>query len=199
MAERKPIFTPPFRVSFPNAFRPSSFQGGDPKYSVVMLFYPEKFTDAHKALWKDMGRIVNEAMLEKFKKSLKDMPGAKNPFRKGEEKAHLDGYGPGCIFATASSKQAPGVVDRNRQDIFEGDLYPGCWARASVTAFAYDQKGNKGASFGLHNIQKLGEGENFTGRIAAAEDFGDDVSAVFPESEAGVMAGAGADDSDPMA
>lgn len=198
MAERKPIFTPPFRISFPNAFRPSSFNGGEAKYSIVMLFYPEKFTDQHKVLWKDMGRIVNEAVLEKFKKLLKDIPNSKSPFRKGEEKAHLDGYGPGCIFSTASSKQQPGVVDRNKQDIFEKDLYPGCWARASVTAYAYDQKGNKGAAFGLHNVQKLGEGENFSGRMAASEDFGDDVNGVFPESDAGIPGG-GADDSDPMA
>ncbi len=104
--------------------------------------------------------------------------------RKGEEKAHLDGYGAGCMFASASSKQPPGVVDRNREAILEADLYAGCWARASVTAFAYDNKG-KGVAFGLHNIQKLGEGVSFSGRIAADEDFGDEVGDVFPDSDTG--------------
>lgn len=185
MAERKPIFTPPFRVSFPNVFRPSSYNGGEPKYSLSMLFYPANFNEQAKKAWAEMGRIADEAALEKFKKRIKDLPdNFRKPMRKGEEKAHLDGYGPGCMFASASSKQAPGVVDRNREDILEQDFYPGCWARASVTAFAYDNKG-KGVAFGLHNLQKLGEGENFSGRIAAEEDFGDSVDDVFPDAGGG--------------
>jgi hypothetical protein len=198
MAERKAVFTPPFRVSFPNVFRPSSFNGGEPKYSLVGLFYPANFNEAHKKAWKEVGRIANEAALEKFKKQIKDFPdNFRKPFRKGEEKAHLDGYGPGCVFFSMSSKQAPGVVDRNKGIVLEQDLYPGCWARASVTAFAYDNKG-KGVSFGLHNIQKLGEGESFSGKIAAEEDFGDNVDDVFPDDAGGSSAG-DVDDNDPMA
>jgi hypothetical protein len=197
MAERKAVFTPPFRVSFPNVFRPTSYQGGDPKYSIVMLFYPANFNDKHKAAWKDVGRIANEAAIEAFKKPLKELPdNFRKPFRKGEEKAHLDGYGEGCIFFSASSKQAPGVIDRNKANVLEQDFYPGCWARASISAFAYDNKG-KGVSFGLHNLQKLGEGENFSGRVAAEEDFGDNVDDVFPDAGGGKSAGM--DDDDPMA
>ena len=85
MAERKAVFTPPFRVSFPNVYRPSSFQGGDPKYSIVCLFYPAKFTEAHKKAWADLGRIANEAAVEKFKKTIKELPdNFRKPFRKGE-------------------------------------------------------------------------------------------------------------------
>lgn len=196
MAERKAVFTPPFRVSFPNVFKPSSFQGGDPKYSLVMLFYPAKFTEAHKKSWAELGKIANEACQEKFKKLIKDLPdNFRKPFRKGEEKEHLDGYGPGCVFFSASSKQQPGVIDRNKMPVAEADLYPGCWARASVSAFAYDNKG-KGVAFGLHNIQKLGEGENFSGRLAAEEDFGDNVDDVFPDAGG---SSAAMEDMDPMA
>jgi ssDNA-binding protein len=197
MVERVAVYTPPFRVSFPNVFRSSSYNGGEAKYSLVMLFYPANFNEAHKKAWREVGRIANEASIEKFKKPLKELPdNFRKPFRKGEEKAHLDGYGEGCIFFTASSKQAPGVVDRNKATVLEQDLYPGCWARASVTAFAYDNKG-KGVSFGLHNIQKLGEGESFSGRIAAEEDFGDNVDDIFPDDGGG--SSTGDDDNDPMA
>lgn len=198
MAERKAIYTPPFRVSFPNVYRPSSYDGGAPKYSLVGLFYPAKFNDLHRKAWTEVGRIANEAALEKFKKPIKDFPdNFRKPFRKGEEKEHLDGYGPGCIFFSMSSKQAPGIVDKNKGIVLETDFYPGCWARASVTAFAYDNKG-KGVSFGLHNIQKLGEGESFSGRIAAEEDFGDDVRDIFPDTDDGSSAG-NVNDNDPMA
>lgn len=185
MTERKAIFTPPFRVSFPSVFQPSSFNGGEPKFSVVMLFYPKEFTPKHKELWEGLKRIADEASKEKFKKLLKELPeNFRKPFRRGEEKAHLEGYGEGMIFATASSKQRPGIVDRDRNDLIsESDFYPGCWARASVTAFAYDNKG-KGVAFGLHNLQKLGDGENFTGRLSAEEDFGDDADEVWAKSDA---------------
>lgn len=196
VAERKAVFTPPFRVSFPNVYRASAYQGSEPKYSLVMLFYPANFNDTHKAAWKDVGRIANEAALDKFKKNLKDLPdNFRKPFRKGEEKEHLDGYGPGCIFFSASSKQAPGIIDRNKRPVAEADFYPGCWARASISAFAYDNKG-KGVAFGLHNLQKLGEGESFSGKLAAEEDFGDDVSSVFPDAGSSDPMG---DVDDPMA
>jgi len=157
MAERLKAVTPPFRVSFPAVFEASSYQGGDPKYSVVMLFYPDK-----------------------FKKLIKDLPGNfKKPLRDGAEKAHLDGYGEGMMFGTASSKQRPGLVDRTKQPILtEEEFYPGCWARATITAYPYDNVG-KGVAFGLHNLQKLGDDENFTGRVAAEDDFGDDADDVW--------------------
>lgn len=196
-AERKAIFTPPFRVSFPSVFTPSSYNGGEAKFSVVGLFYPDKFDANGKKCWQEMARIANEASQEAFKKALKDLPdNFRKPFRRGEEKAHLDGYGPGMWFLTMSSKQRPGVVDRNKQDILlESDFYPGCWARASVTAYSYDNKG-KGVAFGLHNLQKLADGENFTGRLSAQEDFGDDADEVWKD-EGDPTAGATTDD--PMA
>jgi len=39
-----------------------------------------------------------------------------------------------------------------------------------VRAFAYENK-SKGIAFGLQNIQKLGDGEPFSGRVKAADDF----------------------------
>lgn len=181
MAERMKVVTPPFRVSFPSVFEASSYQGGDPKYSVVMLFYPPKFTGADKKAWASMQAIADAASKDKFKKLIKDLPANfKKPIRSGEEKAHLEGYNvPGCMFATASSKQRPGLVDRNKQPILtEEEFYPGCWARATITAYPYDNVG-KGVAFGLHNLQKLGDDENFTGRVAAEEDFGDDADQVW--------------------
>jgi hypothetical protein len=187
MSERKAIVTPPFRVSFPSVFNPSSYEGGAPKFSVVMLFYPGQFKEADQAKYKAMIEMANNCSLEGFKKKLKDLPdNFRKPFRKGEEKAHMEGYGEGCVFATASSKQMPGVVGRDKRPLPNGeaDLYPGCWARATVTAYSYDNKG-KGVAFGLHNIQKLGDAPNFSGRLRAEEDFDDDVGE-FAEEDLGL-------------
>ena len=42
---------------------------------------------------------------------------------------------------------------------------------APHTAYGYDKAGNKGVAFGLQNLQKLGDGERFSGRTAAEDDF----------------------------
>lgn len=179
------VVTPPFRVSFPSVFEPSSFENSAPKYSTVMIFHPKDFDKKAKAQFKAMEALLDDVSKEKFKKAVKDLPdNFKRAFRDGNEKEHLEGYGDGTVFATCSSHQRPGLVDRDKTPILaEEDFYPGCWARATVTAYAYDNRG-KGVAFGLHNIQKLGEGQNFTGRVPADEDFDDDADEVWEDESA---------------
>src|SRR4051812_19269134 len=157
------VRTPIFRVSFPQVFEPKAFNDGEPKYSVVMLF-------DSKADLREMKACLQEAAKEKW--GTKMPSGLRSAFRDGKEKEALQGYGEGVTFCSASSKQRPGLVDQAVQPIIDrGEFYAGCYARATVTAFAYDQKGNKGVSFGLHNLQKIRDGERFDGRTAAEDDF----------------------------
>jgi len=161
------VMTPKFRVSFPNVFKPTAFQvGQDPKYSVVMLF--DKSCDL-KAL-KDLAR---RAAVDKWGENTSKWPkGMRNPFRDGdEEKPGVDGY-ENVTFVSASSKIKPGLVDSNVQPIIgEDEFYAGCYARATLTAYAYDIAGNRGVAFGLQNIQKLADGERFSGRSSAESEF----------------------------
>jgi hypothetical protein len=162
-ADREKVTTPEFRVSFPNVFRAASYDGGEPKFNVSMIFSKKADLAAMKA-------IAKAAVKAKW--GDKPPSNLKNPFRDGTEKEHLDGYGPDTIFVGASTKSRPGLVDKSLNPIIEEDeFYAGCYARATISAFCYDVKGNKGVSFGLHNIQKLRDGESFSGRVAAEEDF----------------------------
>jgi len=157
------VKTPIFRVSFPSVFEPKGYNGGPEKYSVVMLFDSDADLTAMKT-------ILREAATEKWGTKLP--PNLRNAFRDGKEKSELQGYGEGVTFATASSKQKPGLVDQAVQQIMDrGEFYAGCYARATVTAFAYDQQGNRGVSFGLGNLQKVKDGERFDGRTNAEDDF----------------------------
>lgn len=175
--ERKKVTSPIFRVSFPNVFTPSSFDGGPAKYGISMLFTPAQFTDADKKAWQAMKDLANEVSVEAFKKKLNDLPANfKKPFRLGEEKDGLDGYGKGVIFVNATSKMKPGLIDRDKTVITDQEsFYAGCYARATLVAFAFDNKG-KGVAFGLNNIQKVKDGESFSGRTDASEDFTDDLA-----------------------
>ena len=53
----------------------------------------------------------------------------------------------------------------------ESEIYSGCYGKVSLRAFAYDQKGNKGVSFGLQNVQKVRDGESLGGRVNPQDEF----------------------------
>lgn len=169
------VVTPVFRVSFPVLFEAKSFDGGAAKFSVSAVWDPSRFTAKEKQLWDEMVGLADAVSMDRFKKKMNDLPGNfKKAIRDGAEKADLAGYGEGLLFANLSSKMRPGIIDRDRTPITEADeVYPGCYARATITAYSYDNKG-KGVAFGLQNIQKIADGERLDSRTDAAEDFGDD-------------------------
>ena len=172
--------TPRFRVSFPQVWEKASFNGGNPRYSVVGLFYPKQFTEAEKAQWTAIKAKLNEVCTEFFKKDLKTMKedrAFKYPLHRGSEKTY-QGYGdPDMIyFSMANSKRRPQILDTKMQPITPDnseEFYAGCWARATVNCFAFDKIG-KGVSIGLGNLQKLSDDESFEGFTSAEDDFGDD-------------------------
>lgn len=180
--DSKKCTSPEFRLSFPAVWKPKAFEQQEPKYSVVMLF--DKKTDL-----KDLKRVVMLAATEKFGAKESWPKGLRLPFKNGDEKTDLQGYA-GTIVVNASSKQRPGVVDRQKQPILlEEDFYAGCYARATLIAFAYDKAGNRGVSFSLQNLQKLRDGEPFSGRKKAEDDF----DSVMDTEEESNMAMTGSD------
>ena len=157
------ITTPEFRVSFPSVFEARAFsEAQTKKFELTALFPVATDISALKAL---AVKVATEKWGEKMPTTLR------SPFRDGSEKPDLEGY-EGHVFVKMTSLQRPGVVDQNVQPIIEqGDFYGGCYARATVTAFAYDKAGNKGVSFGLQNVQKLRDGDAFSGRGKPEDDF----------------------------
>ena len=135
MANRR-VVSPIFRVSFPAVFEAKAFDGGEPKFSLAMLWKADAKLD-------DLKKLVDEAAQEFFKGKIP--ANMKRPLRDGMEKDGVDGYGKGIIFASASSKQAPGIINLdNTRIVSPQEFYAGCYARATLTAYGYDQKGNKG-------------------------------------------------------
>lgn len=179
--DTRKVTTPKFRASFAWVFKPQPpMEGsqGEPKYGVTMLFdQAAQKTPAFEA----MKKLAIAAAREKFGDKLKSdgkgwFVGLRNPLRDGAEKSEMEGYGDGVIFAAATTKMQPGLVDQrlNRiisDEVSEDGFYSGCYARATVTAYGYDKAGNKGVAFGLQNVQKLGDDTAFSGRTAAEDDF----------------------------
>lgn len=98
-----------------------------------------------------------------------------SPLHDGEEKEDTEVYG-NCYYINAKNGQRkPQVVDLDRDEIFDEDeVYAGCYVRASLSFFPYNQSGN-GIGCILNHIQKLEDGERLGGgSSSAADDFDDD-------------------------
>ena len=189
------LYTPRFRVSFPEVFQKKQFDESQPaRWSLTGLFTPSEFDDADKARWKALGAAINALCKEHTKKTYNDIMGSwwpldykarqgasptyRMPFHAGEEKTYK-GYGPGIVFfAMAASKQKPQVVSKKTGQILtensEDAFYAGCYARATVNPYFFDNKG-KGIAIGLNNLLKLDEGERLDSFSSAEEDFGDEM------------------------
>ncbi len=176
------VVTPLFRLSFPQLFEAKSFQGGDAKFSLTMLFGPDADLTELKA-------AAKAAAVEKWGAD-KIPSNFRNPFRDGAEKEHLDGYDETITFirATSSGDNPPELVDRAKNEIVSRkDLYAGCYCRAVVTPFAYDTAGNRGVSFGVRVVQKMKDGSSFGGGGAELLDDlpADTTGAAAPAAGAG--------------
>lgn len=162
------VTSPIFRGAFVNLFEAKPGPDGkNPKFGITMLFDAEAQKSPE---FKAMKALANAAVKEKFGDKVPS--NFRNPFRDGKEKPELQGFGEGVIFVNATTKQQPGVVDAKVQRILNPDeVYSGAYYRATLTAYAYDQAGNKGVAFGLQNVQKVRDGEKWAGRVEAEKDF----------------------------
>lgn len=184
MADIKRYMTPPFRLSFPTLFEPESMDDKGPKkYGLSAVWTPADFTEADKKKWRTIMVAINEASKDRFKKAWKDLPdNIKKGIRDGSERADMEGYGNGTKFANITSKMKPGVINLDNERLGPEDIYPGCYCRATVTVYTYDNKG-KGVALGLMNVQKIKDGERLDSRTDAEDDFDDEVDAAWLEGE----------------
>ena len=166
------VVTGKVRLSYVHLFEAfTNTEGQEPKYSVVLLI-PK--TDAKTI--RDL-RAAQKAALENGKDSKfqgKIPTGWKDTIHDGDESADLDRNPEyeGHWYMSVSSKTRPGIVDENVLPILDStQVYSGCFARVSINAFPYANSGNKGVSFGLNHVQKMGDGEFLGGRSKAEDDF----------------------------
>lgn len=158
------VITPKFRVSYPSVFKPRAFDGQEPTYSLEALF--PKGTDLSKL------EAAIEAEIQK-KWAGKTPKNLKRPMFKEQGDKAASGYEAGAKYLSLKSKRRPGLVDRKLQPIIdETEFYPGCYAIAQVSVYAWTHKtGGAGVSFSLENLQKVEEGEPLAGRVRAENVF----------------------------
>lgn len=151
--------SPVGRVSFPSVFEKQEYAG---KSSYNMTLLLDKDDPGLPAMLAE----VNAAGKEKHGEKKFD-----KPFINGDE-SDYDGY-EGKVAIRFKSQTKPQVVDGKREAISpdSGRFYAGCYARVSYTVYAWEFEGKRGVSFGLCNIQKVEDGEPFSARTSAEDDF----------------------------
>lgn len=96
----------------------------------------------------------------------------KLPLHDGDEEKPDNAAFRNSYYINAKSKEAPQIVDNKVQPILDQtEVYSGCYGKISLTLYSYNLGGAKGIAAWLGNIQKLKDGDHFTRKIEAKDDF----------------------------
>lgn len=167
------VVTGKVRFSYVSIFQKKSFSGEDGKYQITLLI-PKSDKKTVKKIQAAIAEATSDGIGSKWggKK-----PGKLwSPLQDGDEnKAETNPEYAGMYYVCAKSNSRPGIVDKDLNEILDPDeVYSGCYGRASITFYPYNNSGT-GIAAALNNVQKLAEGDRLGGaRATAEEDFGDD-------------------------
>lgn len=159
----------PCRLAYANIWTPKSINGSDEKYSVSCLIDKEdenviagikNAVEAAKADGKN--RMWNGKIPANLKAPLRD-----GDVDRPDDESYM-----GHLFVNATSKDAPQIVDRRKQDVTDPMMvYSGCYCLVTVNFYPYNANGNRGVAAGLGNIQFVKDGERLSGKTSANTDF----------------------------
>lgn len=157
------------RLSYFHGWDPVSINNGPEKYSVSVLI-PKDDVETINAINKAIDAAIEEGVA-KFGGKKPNKAAIKIPLRDGDLERDDEAY-KGHYFLNANSITAPQIVDKAVKPILDREeVYSGCYARVSLSFYAFNSNGNKGVACGLGNIQKIRDGEPLGGRTSAADDF----------------------------
>jgi len=175
------ITTPVFRLAFPAVEKASQIQGrGAFKFRITML-YPNGLWDTEL---KPLRLLVKDLIEKKYGVGTQPPTGFYLPFKDGnlslskKTSEPYEGFVDSKVVNAASDYKRP-VVDGGNADkgikpqeiIDPSEIYAGCYCKASVNAYLWDNVGGQGVSIGFLALQKVKDGKPFSAFADAAEDF----------------------------
>lgn len=166
------VVTNTVRLSYANVWTPrAANDGSEPKYSASIII-PKADTATVDAIKKAIEVAIQEGV-GKFGGKIPPRATLKLPLRDGDAEKPDDEAYKNAYFLNATSKLAPGIVDKHVQPILDhSEVYSGVYARVSLNFYAFNTSGNRGVACGLGNIQKIRDGEPLGGKTAPSADFG---------------------------
>lgn len=177
----KVITGPNTRWSYANVWEAKSINGGAPKFSVSLIIPKTdsrtiaKIKAAIEAAYRE-----GESKLKGNGKTVPPLSTIKTPLRDGDTERPDDPAYTNAYFINANSATAPGIVDADRQPIFDrSEVYSGVYGRASINFYTFNSNGNRGIACGLNNLQKTRDGEPLGGKSRAEDDFATEIDEDF--------------------
>ena len=162
------VITGKVRFSYANIWEPKSINGGEEKYSISLIIPKSdiRTLNAIKA-------AIEQAKKDGVAKFGGKIPAnLKLPLRDGDIDRPDDETYKNSYFINANSKDRPQIVDKSVKPILDQEeVYSGCYGRASINFYAFNQNGNRGIACGLGNLQKLADGEPLNSHANAEDDF----------------------------
>lgn len=163
------VVTGVVRFSYAHVWEPDSINGSEPKYSVSILI-PKSDKKTVNLINKAVEAAKEMGKTGKF--GGKVPANLKLPLRDGDEDRPDDEVYAGCWFVNATSKNKPGIVDKNCNPITDStEFYSGCYGHASITFYPFSANGNRGIACGLNHVMKTTDGDPLGGRSRAEDDF----------------------------
>ena len=156
------IKTPEFRVSYPFLFNKDE-EGEKGRYGVCMIFNEDvDFTLVEEG--------IRKTTVEKWGEIPKSMD---SPIRYGEEDhKNVEYQGKHYINAKGGNRAPVRVIDVYRRPITDpSEVYPGCWAVATLGFYAWYFNGKKGVSISVKTVQKTRDDKPFTNSSYVESDF----------------------------
>jgi hypothetical protein len=144
------------RLSFPALaeMKPNA-QGSDKlSYQAVLLLPP----DTDLTPYKDAIRAALVAKFAKQPTGLKPLP-----LHDAETKPYA-GYDKGWHYVPTRTERPPVLVNQLRQNVKPETFYAGCWVRARIRAWVYNNAFARGVSWELCALQFVRDGERLDGR-----------------------------------
>lgn len=166
------IKTGKVRFCYVKVFKPEQDDSGKNKYKVCILI-DKKDKKTIKAIQAAIDAATEKGVAEKWGgKTPKNLA---FPLRDGDEEKDGDEF-KNCYFINASTTMKPTVIDADGEELDAESFYSGCYGKAIINFFAYDNKGKKGVGCGLGNILKIEDGERLGGGSSDAySDFDDEI------------------------
>lgn len=165
------------RFSYCNLFQPKPQKddpNGKPKYSCTVLV-PKTNTAAKAAIDQAIAQAIEYGVSAKWSGVRPPQPAICVHDGDGPRPSDGSAFGEeckGCWVFTASSSQAPFVVDAQVQPIIDPkEAYSGMWGNVNVNFYPYIFSGKKGIGCGLNGVQKTQDGEPLDGHVTAQEAF----------------------------
>jgi len=177
------------RFAFVNIFQPRMNELKNREEYSLMLLIDKRDEETVKAF--------KDAITKEVTQTWKNKPASLDcTFKDGDVEKKDDKYAEmyeGHYYVQVSSKDKPGIVDQNCNQIIDpNEVRSGDYGRVSLAAFGYGKGAIKGKStfspgvtFFLNNVQLMEKGEALGGKPRATDEFGAVASA--PENEADTM------------